>query len=132
LPPLRDSTLGLGYVTDDTSYPGENVIYVVAYTAAGRTAGAAFAVFASERNGSLELSIQNNATFAVDKSEPTGVTFVNPPLGGAWTQEHLATAIRRVATQPIYRVPADKLRRGVARTVCSAYTDPQPTKSGGT
>jgi len=60
--------------------------------------------------------------------EPSGVSFVNPPLGGTWTQEHLASAIKEIEKQPRFALSVKDLSAADPSLVCEAYTDPQPKK----
>jgi hypothetical protein len=76
------------------------------------------------------FNIQNNASFVLSKNEPSGVSFVNPPLGGTWTQEHLASAIKEkeIERQPRFALSLKDLFAADPSLVCESYTDPQPKK----
>jgi hypothetical protein len=126
LPPSNAGKLTFGYVLDEQSYPGDKVIYLVAYAAPARSNGSVFAVFLTDHDGRETFNIQNNASFVLSKREPIGVSFVNPPLGGTWTQEHLASAIKKIEKQRRVSIPIEKLLAADSSVTCESYTDPQP------
>ena len=117
--------LTFGYFLDEKSYPNDKVVYVVNYPTPARSKGLVFAVFLSEKDGRQNFSVQNNASFVLSKSEPSGVSFENPPLGGTWTQEHLASAIKQIEKQPRFIIPVKELSSLDTSISCEAYTDPQ-------
>jgi len=96
LPPSEVAKLAFGHFLDEKSYPGDRVIYVVEYAAPVRSDGLVFAIFLTKHDGHQAFNIQNNASFVLSKDDPSGVSFVNPPVGGTWTQEHLASAIKEI------------------------------------
>jgi hypothetical protein len=128
LPSSEATKLTFGYFLDEKSYPGDRVIYVVKYAAPTHSNGLVFAIFLTEHDGHQTFNIQNNASFVLSKDEPIGVLFGNPPLGGTWTQEHLASAIKEIEKQPRFAVSAKDLSAADPSLVCEAYTDPQPKK----
>jgi len=93
LPRTKASTLTFGYLLDAKSYPGEQVLYVVDYTEANHSGGVVFAVFFTLKDGNQVFNIQNNAKFTKKGDD---VEFVDPPLGGTWTQQHLISAIKQI------------------------------------
>jgi len=125
LPSSEATKLTLGYFLDEKSYPGDRVIYLVKYAAPARSNGLVFAIFLTEHDGHQAFNIQNNASFVLSKDEPSGVSFVNPPLGGTWTQEHLASAIKQIEKQPKFTIPVKDLSSMDTSISCEAYTDPQ-------
>jgi hypothetical protein len=127
-PRSKATALTFGYLVDEESYPGERVMYVVTYAAPAKSNGSVFAVFLTDHDGREIFNIQNNASFVLSKREPIGVSFVNPPLGGTWTQEHLASAIERIEEQPRFTIPTKDLLASDASTSCESYTDPQPKR----
>ena len=126
LPQSSIGKLTFGYFLDEKSYPGDKVIYVVAFATPTRSNGTVFAVFLSGKDGHETFDVQNNAGFALSKQEPIGVSFVTPPLGGDWTQEHLASAIKRIEKQPKFTITANDMLTIGSSVGCEAYTDPQP------
>lgn len=128
LPSSKATRPTFGYLLDEKSYPGDKVIYVVNYAAPARSNGLVFAIFLTEHEGLQNFNIQNNASFVLSKDEPGGVTFLNPPLGGTWTQEHLASAIKRIEKQPRFTISVKDLSAADASIRCESYTDPQPQK----
>jgi len=124
LPSSRAKSLILGYFLDEESYPGQRVVYLVKYAAPARSNGWVFAVWLTERDGRQVFNIQNNASFVLSKKgDFGGVDFVTPPLGGTWTQEHLASAIERIEKQPRFTIAVKDLLAADPLTDCASYTD---------
>jgi hypothetical protein len=109
LPSANATKLTFAYFLDEKSYPGDKVVYVVNYATPARSNGLVFAVFLSENDGHQKFSVQNNASFVLSKSELSGVSFKSPPLGGTWTQEHLASAIKQIEKQPRFTIFCQRL-----------------------
>jgi hypothetical protein len=128
LPSSKATKLTFGYFLDEKSYSPDRVIYLVNYAAPARSNGLVFAIFLTERDGHQAFNIQNNASFVLSKDEPIGVSFVDPPLGGTWTQEHLASAIKEIEKQPRFALSVKDLFAADPSLVCESYTDPQPKK----
>ncbi|MGB8801715.1 MAG: hypothetical protein WCC97_13605 [Candidatus Acidiferrales bacterium] len=124
LPSSSVATLDFGYLLDEKSYPGDKVIYLVNFTAPARSNGLVFAVFVTVRDGVQHFNIQNNATFVLSKDRSRGVSFVDPPLGGTWTQQHLASAIKRIEKQPRFTIAVESLLATDASIRCESYTEP--------
>jgi GWxTD domain-containing protein len=129
LPSLKSTSLTFGYYFDEKSYPGEEVIYVVNYTTSARSSGLVFALFLREHDGRQEFNIQNNASFVSSTKESSGISFENPPLGGTWTQLHLASAITEIAKRPKSTIRVKELSSVDEAVSCVAYTDPDPGQS---
>lgn len=123
--PSSKTNLTFGYFLDEKSYPNDKVIYVVNYPSPTRSKGLVFAVFLSQKVGHQEFDVQNNASFVLSKSDPSGVSFENPPLGGTWTQEHLASAIKQIEKQPRFTIPVAELSSVDPSASCESYVDPQ-------
>ncbi len=121
--PSKATTLSFGYFVDDKSYPGEKVLYLVNYAAHSRSNGFVFAIFLTQRDDRQVFNIQNNASFVLSRDDIDGITFVNPPLGGIWTQEHLISAIKRIEKQRRFTIPVKDLLAATPLTVCESYTD---------
>lgn len=126
LPSPKATKLSFGYLLDEKSYPGKKVLYIVNYSSPIRTNGLAFTIFLTENHGGQVFNVQNNASFVLLKDGLEGVSFVNPPLGGTWTQEHLASAIKRIETQPRFSISIKNLFAADSSVRCESYTDPQP------
>jgi hypothetical protein len=126
LPSSRSKTLTFGYFLDEESYRPEKELYLVQYAAPARSNGWAFAIWLTERDGHQNFNIQNNASFVLSKDDLDGVSFVSPPLGGTWTQEHLASAIKQIEKQPRFTIPVKDLYAANSSISCESYTDPQP------
>lgn len=125
LPSLKTRKLTFGYTVDEKSHPGRKVVYVVEYAGPARSNGRVFAVFVTVHDGRDVFNIQNNASFTLSKREPGSVSFASPPLGGAWTQEHLVSAIREVEKRSRFTIAVEDLLRTDESISCEAYTDPQ-------
>lgn len=115
-----------GYFLDEKSYPGQKVIYVVNYSAPVRSNGWVFVIWMTEHDGHQHFNIQNNAGFVLAEHnfDYDGVSFVDPPLGGTWTQRHIAMAIKRIETRARFTLD-DKDLSAANSATCEAYTDPQ-------
>lgn len=124
LPRAKASRLALGYRIDEKSYPGKAVLYLVDYSSPSQPT--VFTIFLSERNGRHLFNIQNNARFALSGRAQGGVKFLSPPLGGTWTREHLAAAVRRIAGRPRVTLSLSAPRGTDNSVSCEAYTDPRP------
>lgn len=114
-----------GYFLDEKSYPGEKVIYLVNYAAPARSNGWVFVVFLTEHDGQQHFNIQNNATFVLSKHnfDYDGVSFVSPPLGGDWRQEHIAKAIRQIETRARFTFDSKDLLAATPSVTCESYTE---------
>ena len=71
------------------------------------------------------FNIQNNASFVRSKDGFESVDFVNPPLGGSWTQEHLVSAINSIEQQPRYALHTKDILLPLAGAECDSYADPK-------
>jgi hypothetical protein len=120
LPPTKASSLNFGYLIDEESYPGEKVLYLVEYSGPGHSSGYVFSIFLTQQGSSEIFNIQNNARFVTKKE---GIDFVEPPLGGTWTQEHLTSAIKQIERQPSLTVQVKDLLRSSSAVRCVSYTD---------
>jgi hypothetical protein len=128
LPSWKATRPTFGYFLDAKSYPNDKVIYVVMHAAPARSNGLVFAVVLTEHEGLQDFNVQNNASFVLSKDEPDGVAFENPPLGGTWTQEHLASAIKQIEKRPRFAISVKELSAADPSIRCESYTDPQPKK----
>ena len=128
LPRSKARALTFGYLLDEQSYPGTKEMYVVIYAAPARSNGLVFAIVLTQQDDREVFDIQNNASFVLSRDGIDGVSFVNPPLGGTWTQEHLASAIKQIEKQPRFAVSVKDLFAADPSLVCESYTDPQPKK----
>jgi hypothetical protein len=122
-PSSKAATLSFGYLLDEKSYPGEKVLYAVNYATTTRSNGSVFAIFLTERDGRQIFNIQNNASFVLSKDDSVGVSFTDPPLGGTWTQEHLAAAIKQIEKQPVFVISVKDILAASPLTDCESYTD---------
>lgn len=123
LPLSKGRETTLGYFVDEKSYPGEKMLYVVEYPKPSRADGLVFTIFLTDRDGGQHFNIQNNARFQLSKDGDGGVSFTTPPLGGTWTQEHLASAIKQIEKQPRFTISSKDMLTIDSSTSCEAYTD---------
>jgi hypothetical protein len=125
LPSSKATALSFGYLVDEESYPGEKVLYLINYANPARSDGLVFAIFLTQQRNRQVFNIQNNASFVLSRInfDFDGVSFVDPPLGGDWTQGHLASAIRRIEKQPRFIIPVKDLLTVTPLTDCESYTD---------
>lgn len=123
LPSTKATALELGYMIDAKSYPRDKVLYIVDYVGPGRSEGLVYAIFITQNADRQRFNIQNNARFVRSKNGDEGVDFVEPPLGGTWTQKHLMAAIKSIERRPRITVPVSDLLRPDTATVCVSYTD---------
>ncbi len=123
LPPSNASAHRFGYWLDINSYPGQKVLYLVQYQGPTPSPGWVFTIVVSKHDGRTIFDIQNNAKFVrVNKGgEYKDVSFPEPPLGGIWTQEHIAEAIRQIARKPSYSLSGVDLRP--LGSECRSYAD---------
>ena len=103
---------------------------MVVYASPGRSDGWVFSVFLSQKREARIFSINNNAKFVRSYKEGVafrkeGVNFVSgeDPLGGIWTQEHIAEAIQRIGRQPRFPVRVQDLLKPSPLTQCESYAD---------
>lgn len=122
--PLSSKSDGtFGYWLDTKSYPGESVIYVVNYINDEPKKGFVFVIFFSRNGDTQSFNIQNNATFLLSEEKSRSVKFVNPPLGGLWTQEHIVYAINKIEDGKKFIVPIIRKSAQKQPIVCTSYTD---------
>lgn len=102
---------------------GRRFFNVVDYSGPGRSEGMVFTIFLEKKDGRQIFNIQNNARFVRSKDGMQGIDFVDPPLGGTWTQQHLVSAIKQIERQPRFTLSASDLVEPSAPTQCESYTD---------
>ena len=112
--------LNLGYYLDTKSYPGEQALYVVDYSGPKLAKGLAYVFFVRQKDKRRILRVENNASFERKKK---GIEFVEKPVGGVWTQEHLEEAIDRIGQDVMYLLPVKELRAPSPDVTCESYAD---------
>jgi hypothetical protein len=127
-PSSKATALSFGYLVDEKSYPGEKVLYIVNYAPPAHSNGLAFTIFLTQRDDYQVFDVQNSASFVLSRNGIDGVSFTNPPLGGTWTQEHLASAIKRIEKEPRFSISLKELSVAEPSIRCESYTDPQPKR----
>jgi hypothetical protein len=123
LPRSKVTEMTFGYLVDEISYPREKVLFVVKYAAPTSSNGFVFAVFLTEHHDNQVFNIQNNARFVLSNSYKDGVSFEDPPLGGIWTQQRLASAIHRIEKQPRFTFLVKNIRTVDPPIHCESYAD---------
>lgn len=126
LPPSKAAAGTFGYLLDEKSYPGKKMLYVVDYPTPSGLNGFAFTLLVSEYDGRQNFNIENNVRFAVSRDSDEEVSFVDPPLGGNWVEEHLTFAIKQIEKQPKFTITAKDMLTVDSSVDCQAYNDLQP------
>jgi hypothetical protein len=118
----------VGYFLTTKWYPGDKALYVVVYSNVHRSAGSVFTIFLSAGDDHPVFNIQNNGKF-VRSSQANGafkkedVDFVEDPLGGIWTQEHLAMAIQEIGRRKALEIRTSELLAGPDLPRCESYAE---------
>lgn len=112
--------LNLGYYLDTKSYPGEQALYVVDYSGPKLSKGLAYVFFVRQVDKRRILRVENNASFERKKK---GIEFLEKPIGGVWTQEHLEEAIDRIGQDAMYLFSIKELRTPSPDVSCESYAD---------
>ena len=118
---VNGADITVGYIsaakgTNDFGHP----IYLVSYFSSNHKQGYVFDIGYKKQDGRWILLLQNNAKFIRSGKD---VNFVDPPLGGTWTQEHLIKGIERIATQPAASFRIQSLLKPDSSTDCRSYAD---------
>jgi hypothetical protein len=111
-----------GYLVDETSYPGERLLYIVNYPDTPRSDGMAFTILLTSAGGRENFNIQNNASFTAAKNGAVELSFTTPPLGGTWTQQHLASAIKQIEKEPGRTIAVQEMLAIDSSVDCEAYS----------
>ncbi|PSH03021.1 MAG: hypothetical protein CXZ00_14360 [Acidobacteria bacterium] len=85
--------LQLSYLADNQKIAGSKYIYVVVYITPKRDQGKIFDIRYWDDSHQRVYSVENNATFAIT---PKGITFPEPPLGGAFIQNQFTNVIQQI------------------------------------
>lgn len=120
LPRSNATDLSFGYWLDVKSYPGEKMLYVVDYTGSDRAERAVFTIFLRRKERQRVFNVQNDATFVMSKG---GVRFIEEPLWGIWTRQHLVSAIKQIERQPRFTVPVSKILVPSPLIRCESYAE---------
>jgi hypothetical protein len=118
----------VGYFLTTKWYPGDEALYVVVYSNAHRTAGSVFTVFVSGGDDHPVFNIQNNGKFVRSSQADAAfkkerVDFVEDPLWGIWTQEHIAMAIQEIGRHEALEVRTSELLTGSDLSRCESYAE---------
>ena len=112
------TALDFGYVIDTESDPGTNHIYVIYYENADRSRGKVFDLLYRHRGSHITLDVQNNASFT---KSGKGIVFVDPPLGGTWTQTHLLSAIKQAGRKASTILSVGDVSASFPGVSCKSY-----------
>lgn len=123
LPTAAGTALSLGYWTDEKSYPGKKVLYVVATSGSNHSAGRVYSIFYSEYHHHQMFDIQNGTTFVQLDHGKGPISFVVPPIGGEDSEGSFISAIQQLDGQPRYTVTGAELLAPLVHTKCVSYTD---------
>ncbi|WP_263353757.1 hypothetical protein [Acidicapsa acidisoli] len=116
----KPKILSLGSYLDTTAYPGEEALYVVGYEDSNPLRGLAFVFFVREKERRRVFRAENNASFVRKKN---GIEFLEPPLGGVWTQEHMEAAIEHIESAPKSDFEVKDLHEKSSDVRCESYSD---------
>jgi hypothetical protein len=101
---------------DKISYPKQTHLILLVHMES--ESGQAFDFQLGRTADKLLYTIQNNADFKMVGSH---VTFTSPPLGGAWTQDHLARSIAKAMRSPLHTFSISSLTNDSSDLECSSY-----------
>lgn len=96
--------LEMGYVSDNKSYPGQDLLNVVDYTTRTHSAGMVFNFLTKGKDPHRILRLQFRTRFRQTDDGTQQLELVDPPLGGIWTQDQVLSAIRQIGFHT-YTVP---------------------------
>jgi hypothetical protein len=120
MPKGKSTMFSMAYFVDRKSYPHEEVLYIVSYQTRDHSTGYVFTVFPTQKGSRRIFNVQNNAKFVISSK---GIDFVEAPLGGIWTQEHLEAGIRQAERRPTYTFRASDLLVSTPLIGCESYAD---------
>ena len=121
--PANAKVITAGYVLDVKDYPGERHLLLAVFK--DHHSGQIFDFHVSRGGGKRVFSIENNANFAASGKR---VQFPDPPLGGVWTQDRLASHVREIDQGTRISIPFEKVKDLPADVVCTSYADPERQK----
>lgn len=126
--PKNKALLSTGYSVDAKSYPGERVLYLVIYTRPNRSQGLVFSILLGGSDALTTFHVVNNAEFVRTRKadadfKKEGIKFIEPPLWGIWTQEHIAAAIDQIARGQTSDFPLGYPSRILEPNRCESYVD---------
>jgi hypothetical protein len=116
----KPRVLSLGSYLDTTAYPGEDALYVVTYEDSNPLRGLAFVFFVRQKDRRRIFRAENNAAFVRKKK---GIEFLEAPLGGVWTQEHMEAAIEHIELEPKVEFDVKELREKSPDVRCESFSD---------
>src|SRR5215469_7582052 len=101
---------------DRTSYEGQTHIVLAVFQTPAK--GQVFDL-TLERKGSERIyTVENNGSFLITGDQ---IEFVDPPLGGVWTQETMERNIRKAIAGPKKRVAVSAISRSLPNVSCKSY-----------
>ena|SRR5437763_1681986 len=116
-PLSEQNTLRVGFIRDTTSYPGERHLVVAVYQSISD--GQVFDL-REESNGKKHLlTIENNGKFSITGKGK--IKFVDPPLGGVWTQQFLEASIIKIQRSPKSSLGVSRLKEEFPDVACRSY-----------
>ena len=90
----------------------------MAYEGSGRAKGEMFDVVYQQKDRKTIFDVQNNGSFVRSGNK---IDFVDPPLGGVWTQAHLMRAIKRAGLRPEVLFDVKELSATFPNVTCKPY-----------
>jgi len=116
----KPKVLSLGSYLDTTAYPGEEALYVVGYEDSNPVRGLAFVFFVRGQDRRRIFRAENSASFVRKKK---GIEFLEPPVGGVWTEEHMEAAIEHIEAAPKLDFEVKDLREKSSEVRCESFSD---------
>ncbi len=114
--------LSLGYFLDTKSYPANRRFTSSTIWAPSSPKAWRMSSSSARRITAGFCAWENNAAFERRKK---GIEFLEKPVGGVWTEEHLEDAIDRISQEPMYLFSVKDLREPAPGLRCESYGDTQ-------
>jgi hypothetical protein len=111
----------LAYTSGPTgTFDDGRPVYVVSYTTANRDRGYVFNIALKTEGKLTVFTLQNNARFV---RSGKNVDFVEPPVEGTWTQEHLVSAVNQISLQTTSSFHVKNAKSVNTSVSCKSYAD---------
>jgi hypothetical protein len=114
----------VGLIHDRESYPSKDHIIVVVFETDSK--GQVFDLTAECKNKQCVYTIVNNGSFMLNKSH---LEFLDPPLGGVWTQEYLEANIRKITNARRTWVNLSTISAPLPEVSCTSYVQNTQSKA---
>jgi hypothetical protein len=115
-PASSATRLRVGLIHDRKAYEGKDHIVVVVFES--NTNGQVFDLRAEYENKQYVYTVVNNGSFTLKNGR---LEFLDPPLGGVWTQEYLEKNIKKIAKGAKIWLSLSTLLKPLSGVTCSSY-----------